>query len=35
MLIIEIKAAETIIDVHECQLLNYLRATNIEVGFGI
>jgi GxxExxY protein len=32
MLIIEIKAAETIIEAHECQLLNYLRATNIEVG---
>ncbi len=30
--IIEIKAAEGIIDEHEAQLLNYLRATNTEVG---
>ena len=31
-LIIEIKAAESLRDEHECQLINYLRATNIEVG---
>ncbi len=30
--ILEIKAAETIIEAHEAQLLNYLRATEIEVG---
>jgi GxxExxY protein len=31
-LIIEIKAAEGICDEHEAQLLNYLKATDIEVG---
>ena len=31
-LIIEIKAAERIVEAHECQLLNYLKATDIEVG---
>lgn len=30
--IVEIKAADCLIDVHEAQLLNYLKATNIEVG---
>ena len=30
--IIEIKAAESIVEEHELQLINYLRATNIEVG---
>ncbi len=30
--ILEIKAANTLVDEHEAQLLNYLRATNIEVG---
>lgn len=30
--IVELKAAETICEEHEAQLLNYLRATNIEVG---
>ncbi|MBI4648545.1 MAG: GxxExxY protein [Bacteroidia bacterium] len=30
--IIEIKAAENIIKEHEAQLVNYLRATNFEVG---
>ncbi|MBL4716015.1 MAG: GxxExxY protein [Bacteroidia bacterium] len=30
--IIEIKAAENICPGHECQLVNYLKATNIEVG---
>ncbi len=29
---IELKAAETIHDAHEAQLLNYLKATTIEVG---
>ncbi len=32
LIIIELKAAENIIPVHECQLVNYLKATNIEVG---
>jgi GxxExxY protein len=30
--IIELKAAENIIPEHEAQLVNYLRATDIEVG---
>jgi GxxExxY protein len=31
-LIIEIKAAECLREEHECQLINYLKATDIEVG---
>ncbi|MDX2190110.1 MAG: GxxExxY protein [Bacteroidota bacterium] len=31
-LILELKAAETIIEEHEFQLINYLKATNIELG---
>jgi GxxExxY protein len=38
-IILELKAADNIIDEFENQLLNYLRATNIEVGlllnFGV
>ena len=30
--IIELKAAESLIEEHELQLINYLKATNIEVG---
>jgi GxxExxY protein len=30
--IIEVKAAEGLIEIHESQLTNYLKATNIEVG---
>ena len=30
--IIELKAAENICPEHECQLVNYLKATNIELG---
>jgi len=30
--IIELKASENIIEEHECQLVNYLKATDIEVG---
>ncbi len=30
--IIELKAAEILIEEHEIQLVNYLKATNIEVG---
>ncbi|MCF6159564.1 MAG: GxxExxY protein [wastewater metagenome] len=30
--IVEIKSAKAIADEHEAQLLNYLKATNIEVG---
>ena len=31
-IIIEIKAAKVLMEEHEAQLLNYLKATNIEVG---
>ncbi|MFN6962147.1 MAG: GxxExxY protein [Pyrinomonadaceae bacterium] len=30
--IVELKAVETLLDIHEAQLLNYLKATQIEVG---
>jgi len=30
--LLELKAAESICEEHECQLINYLKATNIEVG---
>lgn len=30
--IVELKAAENLIPEHEAQLVNYLKATNIEVG---
>ena len=30
--IVELKAAETIVEEHEFQLINYLKATNTEVG---
>jgi len=30
--IVELKAAKDIVDAHEAQLVNYLKATNIEVG---
>jgi len=30
--ILEIKTVETLIQAHEAQLLNYLKATRIEVG---
>ena len=31
--ILELKAAEALCEQHEAQLINYLRATSIEVGF--
>ena len=31
-IILELKAAECLIEEHELQLINYLKATNIEVG---
>ena len=31
-IILELKAASALCEEHECQLLNYLRATDIEVG---
>lgn len=30
--IVEVKTCETLREEHECQLINYLRATSIEVG---
>lgn len=30
--ILEVKSSEAILDEHECQLINYLKATRIEVG---
>lgn len=30
--ILELKAAETLCEDHECQLINYLKATDIEIG---
>ncbi len=30
--IVELKAAENVCEEHECQLVNYLKATEIEVG---
>jgi GxxExxY protein len=35
LVIVELKAAETICEEHETQLLNYLKATDIEVGLLI
>ena len=32
LVVVELKAVRTIIDSHKAQLLNYLRATEIEVG---
>ncbi len=30
--IVELKAADAILEAHECQLINYLKATRMEVG---
>lgn len=32
LVVIELKAVQEISEVHECQLINYLKATNIELG---
>lgn len=32
LIIIELKAAESLCEEHECQLINYLKATDLEVG---
>jgi GxxExxY protein len=32
IVILELKAAETLCEEHEYQLINYLKATNIEIG---
>jgi GxxExxY protein len=31
-IILELKAAEILVEEHELQLINYLKATNIEIG---
>lgn len=31
-IILELKAAETLVEEHELQLINYLKATEIEIG---
>ncbi|MBU1423495.1 MAG: GxxExxY protein, partial [Bacteroidetes bacterium] len=31
-IILELKAAEAVVEEHEFQLINYLKATNIELG---
>jgi GxxExxY protein len=31
-IILELKAAENLVEEHELQLINYLKATNIEIG---
>jgi len=31
-IILELKAAETLVEEHELQLINYLKATNLEIG---
>ena len=33
LVILELKAAETLTDIHEAQLVNYLRGTVYEVGY--
>lgn len=32
-IILELKACECLMDAHQAQLLNYLKATKIEIGF--
>jgi GxxExxY protein len=32
LVILELKAAEKVVEEHELQLINYLRATEIEIG---
>ena len=32
LVIVELKAAESLCEEHEMQLINYLKATNLEVG---
>ncbi|MCK9424958.1 MAG: GxxExxY protein [Ignavibacteriaceae bacterium] len=31
-MVVELKAAETLVPEHEAQLVNYLRVTDLEVG---
>jgi len=33
VILLELKSVDTIVDEHEAQLLNYLKATEIEVGY--
>lgn len=32
IVVIELKASKTLLEEHECQLINYLKATKIELG---
>ena len=32
IIILELKACECLMDVHKAQLINYLKATNVEIG---
>ncbi|MFA7229389.1 MAG: GxxExxY protein [Melioribacteraceae bacterium] len=32
LIIVELKAAECLCEEHECQLINYLKVTDLEVG---
>lgn len=32
MIVIELKASSILLEEHECQLINYLKATHIELG---
>lgn len=32
LIIIELKTAENLCEAHECQLINYLKATELEIG---
>ena len=34
LILLELKSAEAIIEEFEAQLLNYLKSTKIEVGYG-
>jgi GxxExxY protein len=32
LVILELKATNTLLSEHECQLINYLKATEVEIG---
>jgi GxxExxY protein len=34
IIVIELKASGSLLEEHECQLINYLKATEIELGFS-
>ena len=31
-MVVELKASKSLLEEHECQLINYLKATEIELG---